>query len=101
MQDIAFALASSELALGRRESARSLLAGLDPLQLEKGRATGSWAASVSLLGGMLAAADGDVAAGRRLLQEGLAQFGDGGGYAHRRLLADAQATLAALPAAGD
>lgn len=101
VQDIAFALASSELALGRRESARSLLAGLDPLQLEKGRATGSWAASVSLLRGMLAAADGEGAAARRALQQGLAQFGDGGGYTHRRLLADAQAALAALPAAAD
>lgn len=99
-QDVRFVLAAAELSLGRADTARAWVDGLDPAQLEKARATGRWAAGITLLRGLLARLDGDAARARSLLTESLAAHRDDPARGTSRLLAEGEAAMATL-AAGD
>jgi non-specific serine/threonine protein kinase len=98
--DVRFVLAAAELSLGRAEAARALLDGLDPVLLEKARATGRWEAGIGLLRGLLARLDGDAEGARARLAEALEAHRDDPARATSRLLAEAERALAALQVSG-
>jgi eukaryotic-like serine/threonine-protein kinase len=70
-QDIAYALASIELQLGRLQPAEQLINTLEPAILESYRGHGLWAEAVNGLRGLLLHAKGQSAAAKPLLASSL------------------------------